>query len=94
MRVFKKMSSHLSLSNLTNHNIDKKDFSKYCLSASIINGCHYCMDIHIKNLKKYNCSPKTIRDIGRIVSIIKAAGDVLEIERMRSYDFVVREESL
>ncbi len=89
----KKMPSLLSFSNLASHNIDEKDFSMYCLAASIINDCKYCMNAHILKLRKYNCSSEIIRDIGRIVSVIKAAGDVLEIERMRSYDFVVREES-
>ena len=91
--LIKSMPSNLSLSNLTSHNIDEKDFSMYCLVASIVYGCNYCMNAHIKKLRKHNCSSETIRDIGRIVSVIKAAGDVLEIERMRSYDFIVREES-
>ncbi|WPX96350.1 carboxymuconolactone decarboxylase family protein [Candidatus Bandiella euplotis] len=90
----RKMSSLLSLENLNSHNIDEKDFSMYCLAASIINGCEYCINIHIKKLREQGCSPETIRDIGRIVSVIKAAGDVLEIERMRSYEFMVREENL
>ena len=90
--LIKSMPSNLSLSNLTSHNIDEKDFSMYCLVASIVYGCNYCMNAHIKKLRKHNCSSETIRDIGRIVSVIKAAGDVLEIERMRSYDFIVREE--
>lgn len=89
----KKLPSMLSLSNLENHNIDPKDFAMYCLVSSMINGCKYCMDVHISKLRKHNCSSETIRDIARIVSAIKAAGDVLEIERMRNYDFVVREES-
>ena len=90
----RKMASLLSLENLSNHNIDAKDFSMYCLAVAIINGCEYCMNVRIKKLKDSGCSPEVIRDIGRIVSVLKAAGDVLEIERMRSYEFIVREENL
>jgi alkyl hydroperoxide reductase subunit D len=89
----KKMPSALSLNNLSTHNIDEKDFAMYCLAASIVNNCEYCVNIHTNKLLEMGCSFEMIRDIGRIVSVIKAAGDVLEIERMRSYDFIVREES-
>jgi alkyl hydroperoxide reductase subunit D len=90
----RKMAALFSLDNLNNHNIDGKDFSMYCLAASIINGCEYCINVHIKRLKNHSCSPEAIRDIGRIVSVVKAIGDVLEIERMRSYEFSAREETL
>jgi len=92
-RVIKKMPSTLSQDNLTGHSVDRKDFLIYCLTASIVYGSKYCMDDSIDNLKRLNCSIETIRDIAKTASVIKATGDVLEIERMRSYEFIVREES-
>ena len=51
--IIKNMSSNLSLSNLASNNIDEKDFSMYCLVAYIVYGCNYCMNAHIKKLRKH-----------------------------------------
>ena len=88
-----KISSYLSLDNLSNHTIDEKDFLIYCFVASTVNECKYYINKYITSLKQHHITSETIHDITKIVSVIKAAGDVLAIERMRSYDFVVREES-
>ncbi|MFQ3306927.1 MAG: alkyl hydroperoxide reductase subunit D [Candidatus Midichloriaceae bacterium] len=89
----KNMDSLLSLEHLYDHNIDEKDFFMYCLSVSMINSCEFCINFYIKKLIEKDCTPEVIHYIGKIVSVIKAAGDVLEIESMRSYEFMIREES-
>ena len=89
----KKMPPLFSLENSSSHNIDEKDFLIYRLVASIINDCKFCINVHISKLRNKNCLSEVIRDIGKIVSVTKAVGDILDIERMRSYDFIAREEN-
>lgn len=89
----RKMPSPFSLDSLATYNINEKDFTIYCLVASIINNCEFCINAHVGKLRKKGCSSEMICDIGRVVSVIKATADVLDIERMRSYNFIVREEN-
>jgi len=74
--------------------IKDENFDLYCLAVSILSGCKYCIDVHIKKLTQMGLTHQMFCHVGRIAGTLKAVRDTLEIERMRSYDFVVREASI
>ncbi|MBS0236140.1 MAG: carboxymuconolactone decarboxylase family protein [Proteobacteria bacterium] len=86
----KSMESNLSMELLSKHNINDEDFEVFCLAASIIGGCKWCIAVHSKKLTKRGMSKIGLRNIARIVSVINAAVSALELEGMRSYDFASR----
>ena len=71
-----------------------KVFLIFCLTASIISGCEHSISIYTKKLKKHDLNDDAISFIAEITAALKAISDVLEIERMRSYDFLIRDESI
>ncbi len=81
----------LALINLKEHSINEDDFTIYCLTASILNCCDVCVRLHIEKLKKANLSDSLISEVGKVTSIIKGLDAAFEIEKLRSYDFDVRE---
>ena len=86
--------SGLRMESVTNPAINQTEFDMYCLAVSILHGCNYCCNVHSRKLRAKGVTDGMIGDIARIVSVLKAARDTLDIERMRSYDFIVREESI
>lgn len=86
--------SGLSMQSLTNFVENKTEFEMYCLAISILHGCNYCCNVHTAKLREKGISDEIISDIARIVAILKATRDTLDIERMRSYDFIAREETI
>lgn len=84
------MPLELYMDSIFNIEVTKSDFEIYCLAASILNGCQYCVNIHKKKLTDDGIAMTTIRDIGRVVSVLKATSEAIGIETMRSYDFIAR----
>lgn len=88
------MPPELQMYAIDNPGIDPIDFKILCLAVSILNSCKYCMDVHVKLLLKNGVSNESIREVGKIVAVLRATSDAFEIERMRSYDFLARDASI
>ncbi len=86
--------ANLDMTTIQNPGIDIKLFEMACLAISILNKCKYCIDIHQKKLIKKSVSKETFVEIARVVSVLSAAAVAMDIEKLRSYDFVVREASV
>lgn len=86
--------SGLDMTIITNPGIDIKLFEMACLALSILNKCKYCIEIHQHKLIKQGLQKKTFMEIAKIVSVLSAAVVAIDIEKLRSYDFVVREASV
>lgn len=93
-KELRSMHSKLKMSQLAIYGNNQPNFDMYCLAISILNGCRYCMNIHINKLLNAKVSKETIQHIARIVAVLQATRDTLEIEGMRSYDFLTRGEGL
>ena len=91
---YRKMESGLKMLSLSNTEIPKAEMDLYCLGVSILNGCEYCTVAHTKRVISAGLSKEAVRDVARIAAVLQAAVNALEIERMRSYDFVVRDASM
>jgi len=92
--AYENIESKLKMSSLNNSEIEKEEMDMYCLSVSILNGCKHCILVHIKRLEVSGLTKEAVNDIVRIAAVLQAATNALEIERMRSYDFVVRDVSM
>ncbi len=84
------MESELQMNSIKDPGVPLYDFEMFALAASIINKCKYCVNFHTKKLITRGTSKKTLRDIARIASVLKAASEAFSIENMRSYDFNAR----
>ena len=73
------------------HNVSEKDFNVYCFAASVLNECNSSSNEYMDCIIKAGVPKKGIMNILLIVSVLKAAAKALEIEMVRSYDFIVRE---
>ncbi|WHQ46418.1 MAG: carboxymuconolactone decarboxylase family protein [Candidatus Midichloria sp.] len=91
---YKNMESELNMLSLSSTEVAKEEMDLYCLGVSILNACNYCISVHSKRVLTTGLSKEAIRDIAKIASVLQAAVNALEIERMRSYDFVVRDASM
>lgn len=86
--------SNLEMTIVQNPGTDIKLFEMACLAISILNKCKYCIGIHQKKLLKKSVSKQIFIEIARVVSVLSAAAVAMDIEKLRSYDFVVREASV
>ena len=78
-------------SSLTEHGLDHVDFEIFLLIASIINKCEYCVDYHTTRLQKKGISNIALIELAKVASVLKASADVLQMENLRSYDFMASE---
>lgn len=69
---YSKMPPQLRMNFMSNPGVDKVDFEMFATAISAINGCAYCMDSHVKILRKKNVDKAQIQNIIRIAAIIKA----------------------
>jgi alkyl hydroperoxide reductase subunit D len=88
------MPADLHMHVLTDHGVDKTDFEMYLIGVSILNHCDYCMNFHAERLLRRGVAKIAIKNIARIASVLKAVVEVLEIERLRNYEFIARESNL
>ena len=86
--------SGLNMTTIENPGIDMKLFEMACLALSILNKCRYCIKVHQHKLIKKGVDKKTFMEIARMVAVLSAAVVAMDIEKLRSYDFVVREASV
>ncbi len=84
----------LELSSVHNPEVPQEEMDLYCLGVSILNGCKYCIKVHIAKIKKAEISDKAIQDVAMVASLLQAALNAMEIEKMRSYDFIAREANM
>jgi alkyl hydroperoxide reductase subunit D len=89
----KKMPADLHMRSLTNHKIDKTDFEMYLIGVSILNKCDYCVNFHIERLINRGVPKIAIHNIGRIAAVLAAVVEVLEIERLRGYEFTHQDDN-
>lgn len=83
----------LKMDVLHNSGIDQGEFEMYLLAISIINKCSYCVKYHRNKLIKKGLSNIAVKNIGKIAATLAGVSDVLNIENLRSYDFVLRGEN-
>ena len=88
------VDSGLSMTSLQPVGVDTKIFEMCCLAVSILNKCKYCVTIHQNKLSKKGVIKETFIEIAKIVAVLSSTAVVMDIERLRSYDFVVREASV
>jgi hypothetical protein len=69
-----------------------KDFDLYCLSAAIVHSSTYCTELYSKKLQKKGFNSTKLRDVVKIVSLLRATSEALYIDCIRSYDFMAGEE--
>ncbi|MCE2992727.1 MAG: carboxymuconolactone decarboxylase family protein [Alphaproteobacteria bacterium] len=101
-RTTKESSDHaiadaeMLLSDTTTQNpgIDKATYNMCQLAISALNHCSFCVDFYTNKLIGKSIPQSTIINIIRLVSVLKAVSDVLEIEVIRNYDFIPRGESI
>ncbi len=86
----KELPSNLRISTFTDSSILKVDFELYCLTISLFLKCKYCTDQHIESLLSQGISRIAIHNVARIASVLRAAKAALEIENIRSYEFIAR----
>ena len=72
----------------TKTSVPEVDLELYCFTASVLIGCNECIVHHINKLTKLGISEAAAQKIVKIASVLKAAKIALEIEGMRSYDFI------
>lgn len=79
---------------LSHANIDNITLKMCLLAVSIINGCDACMQFYTTKLLDRSVSNDIILTIARHTAVLKAVSEVLEIEAVRSYEFVPRGENI
>lgn len=90
----KVLPSDLYMTVISSPPIDQVNFEIYMLATSIVNGCKYCCSVHSKKLMKKGVEAIALRNIAKIVAIVAGVSDIMEIERIRNYDFLLREQNL
>jgi hypothetical protein len=90
------LPSNLSISNLDNHGIEEDVFSMYCLAAATVNKSLECIEKYTEKLMHAKVPNAAITMIVEISSVFCAISAVLEIKRLRSYEFPIqiREENI
>jgi alkyl hydroperoxide reductase subunit D len=64
----------------THGGVDRKRFELFALAASIVGKCHFCVASHYKMLKENGFTAQQLRDVGRIASVVNAAGQAIAAE--------------
>ncbi len=88
------IESGLSMLSLQDTGTDTAIFEMCCLAVSIVNKCEHCITVHKNKLLRRNISREAMVEIARVASVLAAAMEAMEIERLRSYDFVLRDASM
>lgn len=74
----KGLPAQLRMNAISTHGgTTKERFEAYCLSASIVGKCHFCVKSHYEGLKTMGYTVEQLRDIGRIASVITSVSRVL-----------------
>lgn len=84
----------LALEGMDDINIDRAEFELALLGVSILNRCSNCANYYSQKIMKRGFSKETVLAVAKIVSVLKATSQVLEIENIRNYEFVARGENI
>jgi lipoyl-dependent peroxiredoxin subunit D len=72
------LPAQLRMNAISSHGgTTKERFEAYCLSASIIGKCHFCIKSHYDGLRKMGYSVEQLRDIGRIAAVMNSISKVV-----------------
>jgi len=89
-----KSSIELSLDTLENLEVDRTEFEMAALGLAILNRCTNCANFYATKLQKRGITNESILGVTKIVSVLKATAEVLEITTLRTYEFSARGENL
>ncbi len=89
-----KMNSGLVMTSMNNIGIDMKIFEMCCLAVSILNKCQYCIKVHENKLTTKGVIAESLLEIAKVTSVLAAIVTAMDIEKLRSYDFILREASV
>lgn len=78
------------LNLIRDHNVETVDFELYSLAISILINCNDCIQYHVDKLQNLGISDEGINNLGKIVAALRGAKAAIEIESIRSYDFIAR----
>lgn len=70
----------LSMSALSQNDVDKIDFELWALAVSAVRKCGVCLNVHEAELHKRNVSLERIQTAIRIAAVMSAVATVLAIE--------------
>lgn len=75
--ALKSLPAGLHMNAYANHSgVSKKQFEMYCLAASIIGKCHFCVKAHYDTLKKEGMTTSELQHVGKIAAVINAIGKI------------------
>ena len=84
----------LAIEAMESINIDRAEFELALIGVSILNRCSNCANYYAKKIVKRGFSEDAVLAVAKIVSVLKATSQVLEMEHIRSYEFVARGENI
>lgn len=84
----------ISINKSSNPGVSSIDFGYYCLAASILHKCKPGIKYHMEELLEQGVNKECIKAVTNIVSILIATAEALNIESVRSYEFIARQPSM
>lgn len=84
----------LAIDGMDDINIDRAEFELALIGVSILNRCSNCANYYAQKVIKRGFSEENVLAVAKIVSVLKAISQVLEIENIRNYEFVARGENI
>lgn len=84
----------LAIEGMDNINIDRAEFELALIGVSILNRCSNCANYYAHKVMKRGFSEQAVLAVAKIVSVLKATSQVLEMEHIRNYEFVARGENI
>jgi lipoyl-dependent peroxiredoxin subunit D len=83
------------ISGLQKSGMDVDDLALCCFAVSALNGCKYCMDVHIeKLLASGKIDVQGLYYALYVCSVLRAARDSLDIDGLHDYDFLAQSVNL
>ncbi|MET0156273.1 MAG: carboxymuconolactone decarboxylase family protein [Rickettsiales bacterium] len=70
---FQKMPANLRMDVIARHGIEGIDFELMSLAVSVVNGCGFCVDAHVKKALKHGITREGVQSVARIASVVHAA---------------------
>lgn len=71
--------------------VSKVNLGVYCLAAANLYKCENSVKYHHHNLITSGIHPESIQAITNIVSLLRAVAEAIDIDRVRSYEFIARQ---
>ena len=89
----KPLNKSMSFSMPGSIKVDKVDYMMYCLVASILFRCKTSIKHYTDELRKEKISQECLDFLAKLTATLCSVYETLEIETLRSYDFITRESS-